>query len=599
MPAATHPYQKVVIVGEKFGDAFKIAYQYCNPPDCLLLNPKSEEDVKAALQELRSLNLVNDAHIHITGHGTVRLGNQFISFIPNAVVETSLLLNELYAGRHQPLHVSLYSCYAGAAAKDMPAGAADKSTLTTYGPSDQVTGIELLNALFATKLQENGYLSAASFVQDISAAAAIRARFTTTHGGGRYMYDASALPKDTLHNPHKALDDRLSEFQRYYAWLDARDLSVHPQASLVVPEVNQEAVDQFLKTLLLQAASDQDLDSIGQLLAAAPTELREIIGGARQTAPGSPLMIAASKGFYLGIELLLTHGANPNQASENGVTPLSVAVQKGHREVVELLLMHDASPNQAREDGVTPLYFAVQDGHAEIAALLLKHGANVNQARDDGTTPLIDAAYHGGTQKVAFLLLHGANVNQARDYGATPLLMAAQNGHKEVATLLLAHGANVHQALDNGVTPLFMAVQDGHNKLATLLLTHGANPNKARDDGMTPLMVAALKGRLKVVKMLLDYDADVSAQAFSGSTALIASTSVAISLLIGSALAEKQELAAAFPNTTPSTALLAMKYMADHAGSYTDTACHEEDSAVYSFYDTAHHMLLLCDAAEA
>lgn len=51
----------------------------------------------------------------------------------------------------------------------------------------------------------------------------------------------------------------------------------------------------------------------------------------------TPLLIAATNGNTKGVELLLKHGANPNQKNPKGKTALDVAKSDGYNEIVELL----------------------------------------------------------------------------------------------------------------------------------------------------------------------------------------------------------------------------------------------------------------------
>jgi predicted LPLAT superfamily acyltransferase len=120
------------------------------------------------------------------------------------------------------------------------------------------------------------------------------------------------------------------------------------------------------------------------------------------------------------------HGGRGGSAQPYKNHSLFMAVQNGHVEVVRLLLSGGADVNQARTDtGTTLLFMAAQEGHVEVVRLLLSGGADVNQARTDtGATPLFMAAQNGHVEVVRLLLSGGADVNQARtDTGATPFII--------------------------------------------------------------------------------------------------------------------------------------------------------------------------------
>ena len=91
-----------------------------------------------------------------------------------------------------------------------------------------------------------------------------------------------------------------------------------------------------------------------------------------------PLIIAASKGNAEDVKLLLSEGANPNAANDDGETALMSAAFDGHAEVVKLLLSAGANPNVTQDDGWTALAYAVEHLHFDIAEILLEAKANPN-----------------------------------------------------------------------------------------------------------------------------------------------------------------------------------------------------------------------------
>jgi len=54
----------------------------------------------------------------------------------------------------------------------------------------------------------------------------------------------------------------------------------------------------------------------------------------------------SENGFPDVVELLLKHGADPNQADEKGITALHLSAYKGQDDNVEILLKYKADPNK-------------------------------------------------------------------------------------------------------------------------------------------------------------------------------------------------------------------------------------------------------------
>ena len=107
--------------------------------------------------------------------------------------------------------------------------------------------------------------------------------------------------------------------------------------------------------------------------------------------------------------MLLTAGADPNQASAAGETPLMVAARTGVVASVLALLEHGADP-VARESwmGQTALMWAAAERHADVIGPLVDAGAQVNARPNSRFTPLIFATPLGPIQTVDELLDAGA-----------------------------------------------------------------------------------------------------------------------------------------------------------------------------------------------
>ncbi len=70
------------------------------------------------------------------------------------------------------------------------------------------------------------------------------------------------------------------------------------------------------------------------------------------------------------IRLLLAHGAPVNAVQAGGFTPLFSAAIANRRDLAEILLSHGADPTQKSDQGKTAADFARERGHTELAAWL-------------------------------------------------------------------------------------------------------------------------------------------------------------------------------------------------------------------------------------
>jgi ankyrin repeat protein len=146
----------------------------------------------------------------------------------------------------------------------------------------------------------------------------------------------------------------------------------------------------------------------------------------------------------------------------DGRTPLHGACYWGAVEIVDLLLSHGADPNVPTQDGfldIRPLGTAVATPDipnpswdeaivVTLIDLLLSAGADVNGRRRDGMTALHTAAWRGHLTVIERLIVAGANPSirgygdGGRHAGQSPLDLALAQGQEDAADLLRALGAS-------------------------------------------------------------------------------------------------------------------------------------------------------------
>lgn len=266
------------------------------------------------------------------------------------------------------------------------------------------------------------------------------------------------------------------------------------------------------------------------------------------------------------VQLLLTHGADPNAEIDNNWTALHFAAHSGSTGIAKLLLVNGANVNQQGKGG-PPLHRAVVSEQEVVARLLLHYGANVNAKNSDSVTSLHQAVYHPTRLPLARLLLDkGADARIADDSGNTALDWAGEQGHQEAILLLLEYGAgsdevmsrskfatghatsnlrvmkrDLHKAAFYGLetdlmhllesTPfpdlqgaldssLLMAAAGAPQTTNVLLLDRGANVKWKAVDGRTALHQAATRGSRDISQLLLDHGAEVDAEDVNGFMAI-------------------------------------------------------------------------------
>ena len=243
----------------------------------------------------------------------------------------------------------------------------------------------------------------------------------------------------------------------------------------------------------------------------------------------SPLLRAVLFGSVADVSAQVAAGADPNAASENGLTPLMCAAHDSGK--VQVLLKAGARADMASRSGHTALVVAAgYDGAAASVDRLVAAGAPIGAATSrgifPGSTAVARAVLRGDTTMVRMLVKRGASVQGSKTI-APPLHLAVLLGDGRMTTLLLELGARIDDSFATedgpfGQTPLMLAADEGNLQLVRLLLARGANVNQRDPDSLTPLMIAASaadRGADAIVRALLAAGADPHATLPDGTTA--------------------------------------------------------------------------------
>jgi ankyrin repeat protein len=220
----------------------------------------------------------------------------------------------------------------------------------------------------------------------------------------------------------------------------------------------------------------------------------------------TPLIFAARVGDLASAKLLVTGGANVNDADAWGVSAVTMAAHAGFGDLVAFLLEKSADPNQSTA-GFTALHAAIMRRDERMVNALLEFGANPN-APVEGWTPTRRSSkdFNFSPELV----------------GATPFWLAARFTQPRVMRLLVDYGADpliVHRGdhvveSKGGTGTGFEHKTDTTTALMAATGMGGGTtwipPERGRREALT----------LEAVKLAVELGVDVNAANTDGRTAL-------------------------------------------------------------------------------
>jgi len=145
----------------------------------------------------------------------------------------------------------------------------------------------------------------------------------------------------------------------------------------------------------------------------------------------TPLMEAANGGYTEVGKILIDRGADVNAPPVPATkdTALTIAADKGHFRFVELLLQKHAIVEVRNKKGCTPLWLACHGGHLDVGQILFKHRADLD-VQDNRRVSCLMAAFRKGHVKVIRWIVK--NVQQFPSDGEMLRYYASIQGEPEL-----------------------------------------------------------------------------------------------------------------------------------------------------------------------
>jgi ankyrin repeat protein len=223
----------------------------------------------------------------------------------------------------------------------------------------------------------------------------------------------------------------------------SRSFATHEEAGLRLLTQGSDLIDELEFTPIHEAVLALSSISLKDALLQHP-----YVVNVKDRSGRTALAWAAASGNDEAVELLLTHGSDPNTIDAHGTTPFYnvgdatfLSVQAAYTKCCHLLLGADAMPDPPKPPGrkaSTPLIaVCIAGANRDIFKALTDFGADLNNCAFDGRASLHHTARRDDYELMTMLLDAGASIKIESRYGETPLSLAiTHNSHRALHLLL-------------------------------------------------------------------------------------------------------------------------------------------------------------------
>lgn len=169
---------------------------------------------------------------------------------------------------------------------------------------------------------------------------------------------------------------------------------------------------------------------------ASKKDVKKMVADGTIPSEKEVLYWSAERGLVNVIEVLLDKTAVQVDAKDDsGMTALHAAVVNGQMSVVSLLVSKGANVNEAADGNKTALHIAAEKGDTAMVQMLMDSGADINAQT---VTDKVSASWFRKEKK--------------SDPDKTALYLAAAAGHKDVVEVLIEKGADINLKDASGKT---------------------------------------------------------------------------------------------------------------------------------------------------
>jgi len=202
------------------------------------------------------------------------------------------------------------------------------------------------------------------------------------------------------------------------------------------------------------------------------------------------------RGHARAVQYLIQKKFPLNKVKKNGISAVGIAAHKGAFQILKLLVEAGADVNGFNEQGVGPLYLAIRSQKRECIDFLIEAGA---RAYVEGwelidNSPMFYAIRQNDVATIDNLAKHGADCeNILSSAQLPPLNYAASCNSPEAVRVLVGYSKQVDKVDYNGHTCFTRALLQMRNlNIAALLLQKGADLNNRHlnKQNQTPLIMA-------------------------------------------------------------------------------------------------------------